>query len=118
MRTNSRRARRRQEQTTQVQERRQENTTSSLLSLNKSHQEQEITVHISSAGHRREHVELLGQDKSVKVEGNVRGNIHLRSLACSLPPSHLRCPHPTRLLPLRPHQCWEAVSSPGGTEKN
>lgn len=43
-------------------------------------------------------------------------NIHLRSSACSRPPSHLRCPRPTRLPPPRSHRCWEAVSSPGGAK--
>lgn len=45
-------------------------------------------------------------------DGGPTGYIHLHSSACSHPPSRLRCPRQTRLLLLRSHQCWEAVSSP------
>lgn len=46
------------------------------------------------------------------------GNIHLRSSACSRPPSHRRCPRRTHLPPPRPRRCSREVSCPGEREDN
>lgn len=43
-----------------------------------------------------------------------RGNVRLRSSACSRPPSRQRCPRRRRRPPRRSRQCWAAISSPGG----